>query len=177
MPVSSISGSLSSPQVDVVIETGNPYLNLTVDGFLKIGTVIHSQLLHLLSLSSSFKQSEFRTNFVYLFQVAATRALAEDTYHIVRKGSVSSNDFEKTLKKMCKEGAYWGTIAGVYLGVEYGVERIRGTRDWKNAVFGGAVTGALVSAATNNKADKIAVDAITGAAIATAAEFVNGWNY
>jgi uncharacterized protein involved in cysteine biosynthesis len=23
-----------------------------------------------------------------------------------------------------------GTIAGVYLGVEYGVERIRGTRDW-----------------------------------------------
>ncbi|XP_045804249.1 outer envelope pore protein 16, chloroplastic-like [Trifolium pratense] len=147
MPVSSISGSLSSPQVDVVIETGNPYLNLTVDGFLKIGTV------------------------------AATRALAEDTYHIVRKGSVSSNDFEKTLKKMCKEGAYWGTISGVYLGVEYGVEKIRGTRDWKNAVFGGAVTGALVSAATNNKADKIAVDAITGAAIATAAEFINGWNY
>ncbi|GAU17337.1 hypothetical protein TSUD_110540 [Trifolium subterraneum] len=125
MPVSSISGSVSSPQVDVVIDMGNPYLNLTVDGFLKIGTV------------------------------AATRALAEDTYHIVRKG----------------------TIAGVYLGVEYGVERIRGTRDWKNAVFGGAVTGALVSAATNSKADKIAVDAITGAAIATAAEFINGWNY
>ncbi|MCI08305.1 outer envelope pore protein 16 chloroplastic-like, partial [Trifolium medium] len=66
MPVSSISGSVSSPQVDVVIDTGNPYLNLTVDGFLKIGTV------------------------------AATRALAEDTYHIVRKRSVSSNDFEKT---------------------------------------------------------------------------------
>jgi hypothetical protein len=47
----------------------------------------------------------------------------------------------------------------------------------KNAVFGGAATGALVSAATNKKADKIAVDAITGAAIATAAEFINGWNY
>jgi hypothetical protein len=40
MPVSSISGSVSSPQVDVVIDMGNPYLNLTVDGFLKIGTVI-----------------------------------------------------------------------------------------------------------------------------------------
>jgi len=23
-----------------------------------------------------------------------------------------------------------GTLAGVYLGMEYGVERIRGTRDW-----------------------------------------------
>jgi hypothetical protein len=43
----------------------------------------------------------------------------------------------------------------------------------KNAMIGGAVTGALVSAASNNKKDKIAVDAITGAAIATAAEFIN----
>ncbi|XP_027342451.1 outer envelope pore protein 16, chloroplastic [Abrus precatorius] len=143
MPWSRLSGSLSSPKVDVAIDMGNPFLNLTVDGFLKIGTV------------------------------AATRAAAEDTYHILQKGNISSHDFEKTLKKMCKEGAYWGTIAGVYVGMEYGVERIRGTRDWKNAMIGGAVTGALVSAAGNNKKDKIAIDAITGAAIATAAEFIN----
>ncbi|KAK7402190.1 hypothetical protein VNO78_14247 [Psophocarpus tetragonolobus] len=88
-------------------------------------------------------------------------------------GNISSHDFEKTLKKMCKEGVYWGTIASVYVGMEYGVERIRGTRDWKNAMIGGAVTGALVSAASKNKKDKIAIDAITGAAIATAAEFMN----
>ncbi|KAI5425077.1 variant 2 [Lathyrus oleraceus] len=143
MPRSSFSGSLSSPKLDVVIDMGNPFLNLTVDGFLKIGAV------------------------------AATRSVAEDTFHIIRKGSISSNDFEKSLKKMCKEGAYWGAIAGVYVGMEYGVERIRGTRDWKNAMFGGAVTGALVSTSNNNKKDKIAVDAITGAAIATAAEFIN----
>jgi hypothetical protein len=56
MPVSSISGSVSSPQVDVVIDMGNPYLNLTVDGFLKIGTVItDSKLLQLLH---SLKHSE-----------------------------------------------------------------------------------------------------------------------
>ncbi|KAI5413419.1 variant 2 [Lathyrus oleraceus] len=115
MPSGSISGSLSSPKVDVVIDTGNPFLNLTVDGFLKIGA----------------------------------------------------------LKKLCKEGAYWGTIAGVYVGMQYGSERILGTRDWKNAMVGGAVTGALASAVSNNKADKIAIDAITGAAIATAAEFIN----
>lgn len=43
----------------------------------------------------------------------------------------------------------------------------------KNAMLGGAVTGALVSAASGDKSDKIAIDAITGAAIATAAEFIN----
>lgn len=73
------------------------------------------------------------------------------------------------LKKMCKEGAYWGkyvayciyghvvvyetcllwdhsvlrandlkfffysptgTVAGVYVGMEYGVEKVRGAKDW-----------------------------------------------
>lgn len=39
MPHSRFSGSLNSPKVDVAIDMGNPLLNLTVDGFLKIGTV------------------------------------------------------------------------------------------------------------------------------------------
>ena len=39
MPHSRFSGSVSSPKVDVAIDMGNPFLNLTVDGFLKIGTV------------------------------------------------------------------------------------------------------------------------------------------
>ncbi|GFP82336.1 outer envelope pore protein 16 chloroplastic, partial [Phtheirospermum japonicum] len=77
------------------------------------------------------------------------------------------------LKKMCKEGAYWGTVAGVYVGLEYGAEKIRGTRDWKNAMIGGALTGAIVSAASNNNKDKIVMDAIAGGAVATAAEFLN----
>lgn len=81
--------------------------------------------------------------------------------------------FFMQLKKMCKEGAYWGAVAGVYVGMEYGVERARGDRDWKNALIGGIATGALVSAATNNKGSKIAQDAITGGAIATAVEFIN----
>ncbi|PON64204.1 Mitochondrial inner membrane translocase subunit [Trema orientale] len=121
MPKSGFSGSLSGPNVDVTIDMGNPFLNLTVDGFLKIGTI------------------------------AATRAAAEDAYHIIRKG----------------------TVAGVYVGMEYGVERIRGTRDWKNAMIGGALTGAVVSIASNNDKDKVLVNAITGGAIATAAEFIN----
>ncbi|XP_030447251.1 outer envelope pore protein 16, chloroplastic [Syzygium oleosum] len=143
MPRSRYAGSISGPKVDVAIDMGNPLLNVTVDGFLKIGTV------------------------------AATRAAAEDAYFIVKKGSFSSHSFEDTLKKMCKEGAYWGTVAGVYAGVEYGVERIRGTRDWKNAMIGGALTGLTISAASNNNRDRVVLDAITGGAIATAAEFLN----
>ncbi|CAI9778768.1 unnamed protein product [Fraxinus pennsylvanica] len=143
MPRSTFSGSVTSPKVDIIVDLGNPFLNLTVDGFLKIGTV------------------------------AATKVAAEEAYSIVKRGSVSHHNFEHSLKKMCKEGAYWGTVAGVYVGMEYGFERIRGTRDWKNAMLGGALTGALISAACNNGRDKIVTDAIAGGAVATAAEFLN----
>lgn len=43
----------------------------------------------------------------------------------------------------------------------------------KNAMIGGAVTGLVISAASNNNKDRIIMDAITGGAIATAAEFLN----
>ena len=36
MPSARLSGS---PRLDVAIDMGNPFLNLTVDGFLKIGAV------------------------------------------------------------------------------------------------------------------------------------------
>ncbi|KAL8208606.1 hypothetical protein R6Q57_008018 [Mikania cordata] len=140
MPKKSFLGSISSPKVEVFVDMGNPLLNHTVDGFLKIGTV------------------------------SAAKVAAEETYHMVKRGFLA---FDLNLKKMCKEGAYWGTVAGVYVGMEYGVERVRGTRDWKNAMIGGAVTGALVSAASSNKRDKVIMDAITGGAVATAAEFIS----
>ncbi|URE45298.1 Mitochondrial import inner membrane translocase subunit Tim17 [Musa troglodytarum] len=131
MPRSVLAGSISSPKIDVVIDTGNPFLNRTVDGFLKIGTV------------------------------AASKVAVEETYHCMDKGSISKGKLEAALKKMCKEGVYWGTAAGVYAGMEYGVERIRGKRDWKNATLGGAISGLLISAASNNGRDKVIKDAIT----------------
>ncbi|KAL6340976.1 hypothetical protein AAG906_032088 [Vitis piasezkii] len=143
MPYQRISGSLSTPRVAVMIDMGNPFLNLTVDGFLKIGTV------------------------------AAARAAVEEAYYVVKRGNISRHTVEHSLKKMCKEAAYWGTVAGVYVGMEYGAERIRGTRDWKNAMLGGALTGAIISSACEKSRDKIVVGAITGGAIATAAEFLN----
>lgn len=42
----------------------------------------------------------------------------------------------------------------------------------KNAMLGGAVTGALVSAVNNNQRHKVVKNAITGGAIATAAELL-----
>ncbi|KAL5710830.1 Outer envelope pore protein 16 [Ranunculus cassubicifolius] len=143
MPSTKLSGSFSAPNVNVAIDMGNPFLNLTVDGFLKIGAV------------------------------AAGKVVVEEAYHCVSKGSVSERSLEHSLKKMCKEGAYYGSIAGIYVGMEYGMERVRGTRDWKNAMLGGALTGAIVSAATNNSRDKVVMDAITGGAVATAATFIN----
>ncbi|CAO2827131.1 unnamed protein product [Amaranthus hypochondriacus] len=96
-------------KVDVIIDTGNPLLDRTIDGFLKISTV------------------------------AATRAAAEDAYHIAKTGTISTRNFEES----------------------------------KNAMIGGALTGALVSAVTNGNNDKIVTDALTGAAVATAAEFIS----
>ncbi|KAG9128819.1 hypothetical protein Leryth_009579 [Lithospermum erythrorhizon] len=227
MPHRRFSGSLTAPKVDLFLDLGNPFLNLTVDSFLKIGTV------------------------------AVGKAAAEEAYHVAKRElylnmkrvyreSMSVSHFKNTgrnnldpmgrlhrpkmtrkcatilqLKKMCKEGAYWGTVAGVYVGMEYGMERIRGTRDWvpsllatesstsdflnqdaihtrihlstilwltfsilaptgshdlmakKNAMIGGALTGAIVSAASSKSGDKIVMDAIAGGAVATAAEFIN----
>lgn len=40
-------------------------------------------------------------------------------------------------------------------------------------MLGGVLTGGLVSAVSNNNRDKIVMGAITGGAIATAAEFLN----
>ncbi|XVF20053.1 hypothetical protein REPUB_Repub11eG0165100 [Reevesia pubescens] len=143
MPSHRFSGSLSAPSVYVTIDTGNHFVNHTLDGFLKIGTV------------------------------AVTRVVAEDTFKAIDKGKLSKDSLEHSIKKMCKEGAYWGTVAGVYVGMEYGVERIRGRRDWKNAMIGGAITGALVSAASKNNKDKIVADALTGGAVATASVVLN----
>ncbi|KAM3406182.1 hypothetical protein ACQJBY_000314 [Aegilops geniculata] len=101
--------SAGSSKVDVAIDLGNPLLNRTVDGFLKIGAV------------------------------GACRVAAEDAFDCLQSGSVSKHKLEKT----------------------------------KNALIGGIASGALISAASNNKGNKIAKDAITGGAIATAIEFIN----
>ncbi|KAL8137073.1 hypothetical protein V2J09_003074 [Rumex salicifolius] len=144
MPMGSISGSLSSPRVDVVVDMGHPLLNRTVDGFLRIGTV------------------------------GVVKAVAEEAHHFSSHGSVSHS----WLKKMCEEGVQWGSVAGVYAGMEYGVAKIRGRYDWKNAMISGALTGAVLATVKNKgKRDDIVKDAIMGGALATASVFLNHITY
>ncbi|TVU04410.1 hypothetical protein EJB05_50014 [Eragrostis curvula] len=133
------------------IDMGSLWMNRAVHGFLNVGAV------------------------------AACKAAAEDTSEFISTGVASDHKLEHSLKKMCKEGAYWGAVAGVYEAVEYGVERIRGRNGWTNAMIGGAITGALISAATvavagtgtGSYRGKVIKGAITGGAVATAAELIN----
>ncbi|TVU04407.1 hypothetical protein EJB05_50011 [Eragrostis curvula] len=133
------------------IDMGIPWMNRAVHGFLNVGAV------------------------------AACKVAAEDTSEFISTGVASENKLERSLKKMCKEGAYWGAVAGLYEAMEYGVERIRDQNGWTNAMIGGAITGALVSAATvavagastDNYRGRVIKGAITGGAVATAAELIN----
>ncbi|EFJ27319.1 hypothetical protein SELMODRAFT_141946 [Selaginella moellendorffii] len=143
MPKGRVSTSVNSPTVDIVIDMGNPFLNRTVDGFFKIGAV------------------------------SAGHAAGQEAYKVLKKQTVTKHDLEYTLKRMGKDGLHWGAIAGLYTGMEYGIERVRGKHDWKNAMLGGAVTGALVSFGEHRYSrDKMVQNAIAGAAIATASEFL-----
>ena len=91
MPYQRISGSLSTPRVAVMIDMGNPFLNLTVDGFLKIGTVTSLHFRHFFScILSKFNYGIISTclcNISFpLSQVAAARAAAEEAYYVVKRG-------------------------------------------------------------------------------------------
>ncbi|KAJ1261224.1 hypothetical protein BS78_09G012000 [Paspalum vaginatum] len=120
--------------------------------------------------------------------VAACRVAAEDAFQYclttagtsVGRRVSDQHKLQRSLKNMCKEGAYWGTAAGVYVATESVVEEMRGCTDWKNAVIGGAFAGALMSAAASairnddgrSRGSRVVKDAIAGAAIAAAAEFI-----
>ncbi|KAJ8505780.1 hypothetical protein OPV22_006666 [Ensete ventricosum] len=60
MPKSTFSGFITSPLISDTVDMGNPFLNRTVDGFLKIGTV------------------------------AASRVAVEEAYQCVRRGKLVS---------------------------------------------------------------------------------------
>ncbi|CAN6345007.1 unnamed protein product [Urochloa humidicola] len=40
--------------------------------------------------------------------IAACKVAAEDAFHCITTGDVSKHKLEYSLKKICKEGAYWG---------------------------------------------------------------------
>lgn len=143
MPRACVNGHLDTPSVDVLVDMGQPLLNRVVDGFLKVGGV------------------------------GAVQAAAQETYQFVLREETNKKSLECMAQRMGKEAVQWGLVAGVYSGMTYAVQEARGTHDWKNALLGGALAGAALSLTEPNpRRDRIVGGAITGGAIATAAEFL-----
>ncbi|PIA60255.1 hypothetical protein AQUCO_00300041v1 [Aquilegia coerulea] len=130
--------SITAPKMGVVIDTGSHLLNQIIDSFLVFAIV------------------------------AAVRVLALELCHGVNKGSFSKGKLQDLSMKMCKEGAYWGIIVALYVGLVYAMQMTHILGGWINAMLAGALTGALVSSACNSGKDKIVKDTITGGFIATA---------
>jgi hypothetical protein len=131
------------PHADFLVDLGHPLLNRVVDGFVKVGGV------------------------------GALHAASQDTYRFLLQEETNKKSLEKTVQRMGKEAVQWGLVAGVYTGMTYGMQEARGVHDWKNALLGGALTGAALSLTEPNpRSDRVVRGAITGGAIATAAEFL-----
>ncbi|GLJ22179.1 hypothetical protein SUGI_0416730 [Cryptomeria japonica] len=132
-----------SHNVDVLVDLGHPLVNRVVDGFLKVGGV------------------------------GALNAASQDAYKLVLQEEANKSSLECMVQNMGKQSLQWGLAAGVYSGAKFGLQEARGVRDWKNAVVGGALAGAALSLTEPNpRHDRVMQAAITGAAVATAAELL-----
>ncbi|MCO5562661.1 hypothetical protein L7F22_016289 [Adiantum nelumboides] len=143
MPEARVNTDFETPNVDVLIDLGHPLLNRMVDGFVKVGGV------------------------------GALHAASQDATNVLLSGETNKKSFEHMAQRMGKEAVQWGLVAGIYSGTTYGMQEARGVHDWKNALLGGALTGVALSLTEPNvRSDGILLGAITGGAVATAAEFL-----
>ncbi|KAJ7537693.1 hypothetical protein O6H91_11G017400 [Diphasiastrum complanatum] len=133
-----------SPKVDVLVDMGHPLLNRVVDGFIKVGGV------------------------------GTLHAAAQESYRFLVLEEANKNSMDNMVNRIGKEAVQWGLAAGVYSGMTYGMREARGgVHDWKNALVGGALTGAALSLTEGNpRHDRVICGAITGGAVAVAAEFL-----
>ncbi|KAJ7296120.1 hypothetical protein O6H91_06G133500 [Diphasiastrum complanatum] len=143
MPEVRVNAHGNSPSVDVLVDTGNPLLNRVVDGFVKVGGV---GVLH---------------------------AASQECTKFLLKEETNKKSLEHMVNRMGKEAAQWGLVAGLYSGMTYSMQEARGVHDWKNALLGGALTGAALALTESEYGhERVIRGAITGGAIATAAEFL-----
>ncbi|KAH8941246.1 hypothetical protein BDL97_14G027600 [Sphagnum fallax] len=98
------------------------------------------------------------------------------SYDAVKDGHVGVSRALYVTKSIARNGLGWGCFAGAYLGLNCGVETVRGKKDWINASLSGAITGALVSARTGS-ISKILGTSVLVSAIATAGDFLRPTQY
>jgi len=144
----SVEGSLDSTfrhtEGDHLVDFGYPLVNKVFDGLVKVGGV------------------------------GALHAVSLDTFkYLTTDESKNKKSLEASVKRVGQDALQWGLVAGVYSGVSYGIQEARGVHDWKNALLGGALTGAALSLSEANPGTEAVLrGAITGGAIATAAEIL-----
>jgi hypothetical protein len=143
MPQAHFDASVESPHLDVILDVGHPLANRVVDGFIKVGGV----------------------GFVH--------GATQEAYRLLLKEETNQKSLEKLAQRAGKEAVQWGLVAGAYSGVRYGLQQALGENNWKSALLSGALTGATLAITEPNPGrDRVVRGAITGGAIATAAEFI-----
>lgn len=91
------------------------------------------------------------------------------------KGETSKMSVEALVKNTGKESVQWGLAAGVYSGLTYGMKEARGCHDWKNSAIAGALAGVTIALTSDDTThEQVVHSAITGAALATAANLLAG---
>ncbi|CAM6129185.1 unnamed protein product [Calypogeia fissa] len=160
MPTARIDANLDKPDLDVLVDLGHPFPNRVFDAVVKCGGVA---ALHAASQES----------LKFLFH--------EEKAHSLEKPHMDKPTFDKMVQNVGVSTLHYGLAAGVYSGVTYGLEEA-GVHDWKKSLVAGAVTGAAAEAMRkfelsgehhlNAVGQHALTGALTGAAIATACEFL-----
>jgi len=99
MPHGGFSGSLTSPKFDFAVDMGHPFLNRTVDGFIRIGAVymLHLFLLLLQSINQLHALYTRHLDYIlpchvvmhayaYTIQVGGCKVAAEETFECLQRG-------------------------------------------------------------------------------------------
>ncbi|CAK9880037.1 unnamed protein product [Sphagnum jensenii] len=102
-------------------------------------------------------------------QVGAIQAGAQDAVRSLFSEESDQRSLQRAAQRMGKEALQWGLVAGMYTGITYTTTEARGVHDWTGA--------ALSLTEPNPRTDHIISGAITGGAIATAAEFLGNLTY
>lgn len=102
--------------------------------------------------------------------------LLAGSHDSVKEGHRGPSRVVYVAKAVGRNSFLWGCVAGTYLGVNCGIERLRRKRDWVNATVAGAFTGAAMAARTGSGL-KILASSVALSAVTTAAHYLSPMQY
>ncbi|KAK8961266.1 hypothetical protein KSP40_PGU007759 [Platanthera guangdongensis] len=151
-----------------LFDLGHPLLNRVAESFVKAAGIGALQAVSSEIYFTVVEGSGFDSGTVPKLPGARKRRFPD------LRGENYQKSLEAMVKNTGKESLQWGLAAGMLSGLTYGLREARGTHDWKNSAFAGAVTGAALALTLDDASHEQLVQcAITGAAISTAANLLN----